>query len=310
VSDKKGRSEERTDWFGDKYTQHYDKDGNKVGRSEERSDWFGDKYTQHYNKDGNKVGRSEERNDMLGDDYVQHYDEDGDKAGRSSDKTDWFGDHFEQHYNQSGEKVGHSDRRTDWFGDAYTQHYGSNPAVSRAGTRHRPPTAGAQPMGPTPQAGTNSSIGRGTRSHPSGARVPTGVLTVAVWLVGILVVSAKYDWQPRHVGPRPTLTVTCCSPVVGHWGGGITLGHVDRPLGTVFEVTRETKRIICIVDGPRLEECYNKRDLLKYTKRGKGLVWDYANTLSVPAKVFWLAGYPFVLWALASLLMWIVGARP
>ena len=36
MSDKDGRSEEKTDFWGNKYTQHYDNEGNKIATSEEK----------------------------------------------------------------------------------------------------------------------------------------------------------------------------------------------------------------------------------------------------------------------------------
>ena len=119
----------------------------------------------------------------------------------------------------------------------------------------------------------------------------------------MIVVSVMYDWSPRTVGTRPTLTVTCCwtvFPPVECIRGGIILNGVCRSIGTVFQVTRETDSAICFVDGARPEECYAKAGLLKYTQRGLAPVLDYSNTLSAWAKAFWLLIYPFVSWTLAA----------
>jgi hypothetical protein len=51
-----GKSIERQDWAGNKYTEHYDDDGNKTGESRERVNWAGDPYTEHTDADGNKNG--------------------------------------------------------------------------------------------------------------------------------------------------------------------------------------------------------------------------------------------------------------
>jgi hypothetical protein len=113
MSDKSGYSEERTDWLGNKYTQHYDKDGNKAGYSDERTDWLGNKYTQHHDKEGSKAGYSDERTDWLGNEYTQHHDKEGSKAG-------------------------YSDERTDWLGNKYTQHYDTNPRNYSGGSHESP----------------------------------------------------------------------------------------------------------------------------------------------------------------------------
>jgi hypothetical protein len=41
------RSVEREDWIGNKYTEHFDDDGNKTGESRDREDWIGNKYNEH-----------------------------------------------------------------------------------------------------------------------------------------------------------------------------------------------------------------------------------------------------------------------
>lgn len=127
MSNKKGRSEEKTDWFGDKYVQHYDEHGVEVGRSEDKTDWFGDKYVQHYGEQDDEIGRSEDKTDWFGDEYTQHFDESDNKSGISEEKTDWFGDQFTQHLDQSGNETGRSEAKTDWLGDGYIQHWGSSP---------------------------------------------------------------------------------------------------------------------------------------------------------------------------------------
>lgn len=123
MSNKKGRSEEKTDWLGDKYVQHYDEHGDEIGRSEEKTDWLGDKYVQHYDEKGDEIGRSEDKTDWLGDEYTQHFDESDNKSGISEERTDWLGDQYTQHFDQSGNEAGHSEEKTDWLGDEYIQHY-------------------------------------------------------------------------------------------------------------------------------------------------------------------------------------------
>jgi len=41
------KSVEETDWLGNKYTTHYDDDGNKTGESREEKDWLGNEYIEH-----------------------------------------------------------------------------------------------------------------------------------------------------------------------------------------------------------------------------------------------------------------------
>lgn len=125
MSEKSGRSEEKTDWLGNKYTQHYDADGNKCGWSEEKVDiWSGgDKYTQHHDEDNNKSGWSEDKEGILGSKYTQNHDEEGSKSGWSEEKTSLLGSEYTQHHDQDDNKHGWSEEKTRLFGNKYTQHY-------------------------------------------------------------------------------------------------------------------------------------------------------------------------------------------
>ncbi len=132
MSDDTGWSEEKTTIFGDKYTQHYDKDGKEVSTSEEKTTIFGDKYTQHYDNDRRDTGTSEEKTTILGDHYTQHYDNDRRDIGTSEEKTTILGDHYTQHYDNDRRDIGTSENKTTIFGDRYTQHRGGHGApVSR-----------------------------------------------------------------------------------------------------------------------------------------------------------------------------------
>ena len=73
MTKKDGRSEEKTDWLGNPYTQHTTEEGSKSGRSEEKTDWFGDNYTQHTTEDDNKSSRSEENTEMSSVTSRYHY---------------------------------------------------------------------------------------------------------------------------------------------------------------------------------------------------------------------------------------------
>ncbi len=130
MSKEKGHSEEKTDNWGRKYTQHYDEDGKESGRSEEKTDNWGRKYAQHYDEDGKESGRSEEETDNWGRKYAQHYDEDGKESGRSEKKTDNWGHRYTQHYDDDGKESGRSEKKTDNWGKKYTQEY-DGPSSSR-----------------------------------------------------------------------------------------------------------------------------------------------------------------------------------
>jgi len=67
-----GKSIERKDFFGNKYTEDIDDDGNKIGESREREDFFGNKYIEHVNNHGDKIGESREREGFFGNKYTEH----------------------------------------------------------------------------------------------------------------------------------------------------------------------------------------------------------------------------------------------
>lgn len=173
MSEKSGRSEEKTDIFGNKYTEHYDADGKSVGRSEERSGIFGT-YTQHYDRDGKKAGTSEERTSVFGD-YTQHYDADGKRGGTSRYTSDIFGQRYTQHYDQADSKSGTSERRSSLAG-SYTQHYGRGGLPKD----HREATAWDD------LSSSDSGGSPNTSSGGSGILWLLGLALVAgvIWLVG------------------------------------------------------------------------------------------------------------------------------
>jgi len=125
-----GRSEERTDWLGNKYIQHYDDDDNKVGTSREREDFFGNKYTGHRDASDGKIGTSRIRQDFFGSEYDEHKDQDGNKLGWSESREGFSGNRYDQHRDNDDHKVGWSERRTGWLGDKYTHHEGDHPPYS------------------------------------------------------------------------------------------------------------------------------------------------------------------------------------
>jgi len=131
MSKKDGWSEEKTGFFGDKYIQHYDGDGNQAGWSKEETGLFGGKYTQDFDQSGSKSGWSEEQTGFFGGKYTQHHDQSGSKTGWSEGQTGFFGGKYKQHHDQSGEKTGWSEWQTGFFGGRYSKHHGRRPIGSQ-----------------------------------------------------------------------------------------------------------------------------------------------------------------------------------
>lgn len=129
---KSGWSEECEGSFGNKYTQHYDADGNKSGWSEDCEGLLGGNYTQHYDTDGDKAGWSEDCEGFFGGEYTQHYDTEADKSGRSQGDEGFFGGEYTQHYDAGKDKAGWSEECEGFFGGKNTQHYDTK---SRATTQ-------------------------------------------------------------------------------------------------------------------------------------------------------------------------------
>ena len=200
-SDKRsGRSEEKTDWLGNKYVQHYDSDGRQAGRSEEKTDWLGNDYVQHYDSGGDKTGRSEDKADWLGNEYVQHYDPSGDRTGRSEDKADWLANEYVQHYDSDGERAGQSEDRTDWLGNEYIQHSGPR-------TYARPASGSGSTSSASYSAPTRRHQSAGDYDSPSPSVASGFVLKATLWLIGAFVafevarfaIGLPNDWL---LGPR------------------------------------------------------------------------------------------------------------
>lgn len=116
------RSEQREDFLGNPYTQHYDDQGNPIGRTETREDFLGNQYQQHISAEGDNIGRSEEREGFFGNRYVQHLDAQSDAAGHSEEREGLFGDKYTQHFDAEGNPTGRSETREDFFGKKYVKH--------------------------------------------------------------------------------------------------------------------------------------------------------------------------------------------
>ncbi len=126
-------SETKTDFWGNKYTQYYDDNGNESGTSEIRKDFWGDTYRQYYDNSGNDTGTSKTEKNFWGDSYTQHYNSSGDKTGTSVKEKDFWGDTYTQHYNNSGDKTGTSQGKKDFWGNNYVEtkyNNSSNPGYS------------------------------------------------------------------------------------------------------------------------------------------------------------------------------------
>ncbi|MEO0417612.1 MAG: hypothetical protein AAF249_02025 [Pseudomonadota bacterium] len=117
-----GRSNDESDIFGDKYTQHRDDDDNKSGTSRRETGLFGDEKIQHRDQDGQKTGHSENRTDIFGDNYQQHFDDSGEKDGYTEERTDAFGETYSVRYDRDGNKIGESRQQTGLLGDKYVEH--------------------------------------------------------------------------------------------------------------------------------------------------------------------------------------------
>jgi hypothetical protein len=130
---KRGRSEKKTDWLGNKYIQHYDSKGNKSGKSVPREGFFGNKYTQHYDAKGEKSGRSEKKEGFFGNKYTQKYNSKGEKSGRSEKKEGFFGNKYTQHYDAKGNKTDRSVRKEGFWGNRYVERSSDRPETTSYG---------------------------------------------------------------------------------------------------------------------------------------------------------------------------------
>ncbi|WP_448873146.1 hypothetical protein [Desulfobulbus propionicus] len=130
---KKGKSEKKTDWLGNKYIQHYDSKGNKSGKSVSKEGFFGNKYTQHYDSKGEKRGKSEKKEGFFGNKYTQKYDSKGEKSGRSEKKKGFFGNKYTQHYDVNGNKTDRSVSKEGFWGNRYVERTSETPESSSQG---------------------------------------------------------------------------------------------------------------------------------------------------------------------------------
>jgi hypothetical protein len=116
------QSRVREGWFGDKYIETRDTDGNLTAESRQREGWFGDKYVEHQDADGNVIGESRQREGFFGDRYTEHQDADGKVTGESRQREGLFGDKYVEHQDADGNITSESRQRDGWFGDKYVEH--------------------------------------------------------------------------------------------------------------------------------------------------------------------------------------------
>jgi|GEM_PF-2514438 len=185
------RSEMKTDWMGNKFTQHYGDNGNEIGRSEEKEDWTGDKFIQHYDEKGNETGRSEYKEDWLGDKYTQHYDEKGEETGHSEGEEGWLGDKYTQHYDSDGNERARTESKEDWLGNKYKETTGN---TSR--------NSDSQPYSPTNDGDSEGCLVKLIAYGLVAAAVVWFVFSVAVPLIminiaaiGLIAGLSKRDWN-------------------------------------------------------------------------------------------------------------------
>lgn len=114
-----GKSEEKTDFWGNKYTQHYDDDGNESGRTTNETDFWGNNYEKHVDNNGNETGRTTNETDFWGNNYEKHVDNEGNEIGRTTEETDFWGNNYEKHVDNEGDEIGRTTGETDFWGNNY-----------------------------------------------------------------------------------------------------------------------------------------------------------------------------------------------
>lgn len=117
-----GSSRMKEGFWGDKYIETKDAEGNELGRSRERESFWGDRYIEHEDSEGNIVGRSSQKESFWGDKYTEHQDPDGNAVGKSQGRESFWGEKYVEHQNSDGESVGESRQREDFWGEKYTEH--------------------------------------------------------------------------------------------------------------------------------------------------------------------------------------------
>jgi len=169
-----GKSIEKTDIFGRKYTAHYDDSGKKTGESWTKSDIFGKEYVRHEDAQGHKTGESRTKSDIFGVSYVEHKSSDASILGESRTKSDIFGREYVEHRDANWTPVGESRKKRDIFDRPYTEHQGrvpyqaDRPSESRAGAGSSDESATSASSFSSSSAYAQDSTSTGTFRDSSG----------------------------------------------------------------------------------------------------------------------------------------------
>lgn len=191
MAHKKGKSERKTDWLGNKYIQHYDSRGNKSGKSVLKEGFFGNKYTQHYDAEGDKRGKSEKKEGFFGKKYTQKYNSKGDKSGRSEKKEGFFGNKYTQHYDSNGNKTDRSVKKEGLWGNQYVERYSDKPDPSSHETASRSYRGSNSP---------SSGISHSSSSSPKSFSLWNG-LGVLIAIMAIIVIIWLASESNKTISP-------------------------------------------------------------------------------------------------------------
>jgi hypothetical protein len=156
---KSGKSEQKTNFWGNKYTQYYDKDGKKSGRSEQKENFWGQKYNQHYDKNNNKTGWNERKEDFWGNKYTQRYDNNNKKSGWNEKKQDFWGNNYTQYYDENNKKTYQREKKENFWGNKYDQFYDGREEGNSSQKDHSNKSPSYSSPGTGHHSNTSSGIG-------------------------------------------------------------------------------------------------------------------------------------------------------
>lgn len=263
MSEKSGRSEEKEDFWGNKYTQHYDADGNKCGRSEEETDFWGNNYTQHRDEDNNKSGRSEEKEDIWGNKYTQNYDEEGNKSGLSEEKTSLFGSEYTQHHDQDNNKHGWSEEKTSLFGNKYTQHYDADgKRVDVAGSNDNDEDSGNTGSDENNNYSTHlNNYSSSKNESSSGKKIVWFILIFGIAITIFLIIRATNNKNQSTTVYKKTVSSQANKSVIE------STGNQNKKPAPQAKLTKKMKKTPCFnIEHERERLLYGQnRDKIYYT---------------------------------------------
>jgi uncharacterized protein YecT (DUF1311 family) len=207
------RSEETTNWLGDKITVHYNDDGDKIGESRNETTILGTPYVEHRDAHGNKVGESRNETTILGTPYVEHRDTHGNKVGESSDETTVLGTHYVEHRDARGNELGQSHDEKDWAGKRYKSHSGTAPYLRHSSKSK--PSKDSEQNGST---GSNYSASEWS-SSASGSNPQTsqssgdGIVAFVIIAVASVIAIALYSTNQYTAVPKDYVANPSAAPV-------------------------------------------------------------------------------------------------